>query len=181
MDHLAAFVTTGILAIAGFITYLLSYVYKFGPHLEEPIEKLQDALEPEPLLPQPKPMKNYIGILALGIRDFEGYVPPGEKDGSGVVHPNGSMAWRCRNPGNIKDINGEELVFPTYDIGFDYLMDYLIRACTGKHKAYNPEMTLMQFTHVFTGDPEPSPTNYANFLAKRCELPVTTKLKELVA
>lgn len=179
-------ITAFIIALLSLITAgftWLAKVYKIPPPDTMPSldnSQLEVNIVPEaPKLPQ-EPRKDYIGTLALGIRDFEGYIPPGGKDGSGTVHPNGSMAWRCRNPGNIKATNGEELVFKTYDDGFDYLLDYLNRACTGKHKAYKPEMTLMQFTHVFTGDPEPSPTNYANFLSTRLGLPTTTKLKELV-
>lgn len=53
------------------------------------------------------------------------------------------------NPGMIRSVNGPFLKFTTYEEGFEYLCDYLKRACSGKHSAYRPDMTIKQFFYVY--------------------------------
>lgn len=116
---------------------------------------------------EPPPAPDYLDLICLAIEDFEEYVVPGGIGRDGQKYPNGTKSWQCKNPGNIRDIHGVEMVFPTYDAGFACLKDYVTRAATGKHPAYKPTVTLMQFFHTYTGDPEPVPTNYAIFVGKR--------------
>lgn len=110
---------------------------------------------------------NLLVIFCNAIQVFEEYKP-------------GSQSYRTNNPGNIKDKNGKFLVFDTYEKGFAYLTDYVYRACTGKHASYKPEMTINQFFHIYTGDKEPVPTNYATFVALECGLSIGSEIKNLI-
>lgn len=107
---------------------------------------------------------------ALAAQNFEGWYP-------------GSTSYRHCNPGNCKDLQGEFIQFKTYQDGFDYLCNYFIRAATGQHRAYpkGGETTLNEFYHIYTSDPEPSPTNYAIAVAKACSVTPETKIKDLIA
>lgn len=126
--------------------------------------------EPEPI-PEPpaveEPKKDYITIFAKAIQDFEGWKP-------------GSKSYRNNNPGNIKNTKGQFIKYASYEQGFNALKDYIQRACTGKHKAYKPDFTIKDFIKTYAPDGEPIVTNYSNAIAKKLELPVTTKLKDLV-
>ena len=53
------------------------------------------------------------------------------------------------NPGMIRSVSGPFIKFNTYEEGFEYLCDYLTRACTGKHAAYRKDMTVKQFFSVY--------------------------------
>lgn len=133
--------------------------------------------EPEP----EKPAETRdVEVWAKAIQDFEGWVAPGEKDRTGEVYANGSKSYRNNNPGNIKGVGGGFLKFDTYKEGFDYLVDYLTRAATGRHRAYHPEMSLHEFFRTYAPDPEPIPHNYADFVAKRLGVTIYTKIKSLV-
>lgn len=115
-----------------------------------------------------KPVKeSLIEKWALAIQDFEGYTP-------------GSKSYRNNNPGNVKGMDGKFLVFKTYEAGFDYLCDYLKRACTGQHKAYKPDMNLKQFFLIYAPDPEPIPTNYTNFVATKMGVYPSVLIKNLL-
>ncbi len=128
-----------------------------------PVVKTLDT----PLPPQP-PIDR-IHQFALAQQSFEGYWP-------------GSSSYTHRNPGNIRDLSGNFITFPTYEAGLLALEDYIRRVIAGKHKAYprGGETTIMSYTHVYTGDPEPSPTNYAIHLAKAVSLSTGAKMKELL-
>ena len=60
------------------------------------------------------------------------------------------------NPGAIRSAKGPFLKFPSYQEGYDYLVDYLKRACIGTHKAYRKGMTIREFFSVY------SPSNDGN-------------------
>ena len=110
---------------------------------------------------------DYITPFALAIQEFEGFTP-------------GSKSFRFNNPGNIKNSLGEFIQFTSYDEGFLYLKNYIKRACTGEHRAYKPSFTIRQFVEVYAPDPEPIPTNYANFIAKKLGVYPSKKIGELV-
>ncbi len=169
----------GILAILGLIGAAIAgaftafaRIYKWGPFLEQD-EVVIDHTEPveAPVVPVPVelPKVDKVRIFAKAQEEFEGYFE-------------GSTSWRNRNPGNLKNLSGKFIRFSTYEEGFLALEDYIRRAAAGKHKAYpkGGKTTIMQYTHVFTGDPEPSPTNYAVYLAKALSVPVDTTMDYLL-
>lgn len=86
--------------------------------------------------------------------------------------------WR-NNPGGIKNRQGQFLIFKTYEEGFDYLCDYLRRACEGRHPAYPKagETTLNEFTQIYVGFHE---YNYASKVAAMLKVDVNIKIKELL-
>lgn len=89
------------------------------------------------------------------------------------------IAWN--NPGAIKSKSGKFLKFATYQEGFDYLCDYLTRACTGKHKAYTPETTLKRFFEIYAPAYDNNkPAIYSKYVADRLGVDVNIKIKELV-
>ena len=117
-----------------------------------------------------EPKKDYIDLMAQAIQEFEGWYE-------------GSKSWRNKNPGNIKKGDGSFMKFRTHEEGFNYLKDYLHRACTGKHKSYKPEFSLFKFVATYAPPSENSSAsilNYATHIAKALDLPAETQLKELV-
>lgn len=165
-----------------YIQAIIDYIYNALKVIQAKINTLPKPPVPSvpvpdhPLPPGPTKPISRIKELAKSMEVFEGYFAPGEDP----RFPSGSPAWRNKNPGNCKAKDGKFLVFKTKEEGFNYLCDYLTRACTGKHDAYKPEMTLNQFTHIYTSDKEPAPTNYAKHIANDLMVSTTTKLKELV-
>lgn len=91
-----------------------------------------------------------------------------------------SVGLRNNNPGNIKGLDGKFMKFKTYDEGFAYLCDYLTRACTGKHKAYRPDMTLRDFFSVYAPDGDKIINNYSSFVANRLGVFPSVKIKDLL-
>lgn len=129
--------------------------------------------KPKPVAPQPKPQPIVEPVgsklieWATAIRDYEG--KPGD------------LNYRLNNPGNIKGKNGKFLKFATWDEGWKYLLDYLTRATTGKHKSYKPEFSLLQFFKVYAPSADKNnPHAYASFVAKRLGVTVETQIKNLV-
>lgn len=180
-------IVMGVIILSGGYTLYRYYIQPFPPE-DEPVTPNPTPMLPQnpPVSPQtplaaPEPSKpDLITEWALAIQDFEEYVAPGGKGRDGVTYPTGTKAWRCKNPGNIMTSGGSEITFATYEAGFTYLKNYLIRACSGNHPAYKPTMTLMEAMHVYDGDPEPAPTNYANFCAERMGVLASTQIKGFV-
>ena len=113
------------------------------------------------------PYGTKIRIMALAQQAFEGWFLP-ESTHNGIYYPQGSPSYQRNNPGNDKGISGNGvtyfLTFATYDAGFTYLEHYIHQVCIGKHPAYPKGglTTIEEYCHIYTDDPEPSPTNYAN-------------------
>jgi len=61
---------------------------------------------------------------------------------------NAPKKWN--NPGAIKRLSGGFMTFTTYQAGFDYLVYYLERAATGKHRAYNNNMSVYDFFKTYS-------------------------------
>lgn len=121
---------------------------------------------PQPNLPREE--RDIVNEFCLAIQQYEGWYP-------------GSKAYRNNNPGNIRAVDGSFLVFPTYEKGFAYLKDYVTRACTGKHKAYQPTYNISQFFGVYAPTLDNNnPDKYAQFVADKIKLPITTQIKDLV-
>ena len=126
---------------------------------------------PAPIPPQPSlPIaeRDLINEFCLAIQEFEGYFP-------------GSNSYRLNNPGNIRAVAGGFLKFPTYAEGFAYLKNYVTRACTGKHKAYQPTYSFLNFFAVYApASDNNQPTHYAEWVAKKMKLSVNTQIKDLL-
>ena len=119
-----------------------------------------------------------LGKIHLGaeaIKEFEGWFPPS------IKVPLGSVSYRNKNPGNLKNLSGKFIVYPTYEAGWNALIDYLTRACTGRHMAYKPEMSIRQFFSVYApANDNNYPEKYAQFFASKIGVPVDTPIRELV-
>lgn len=138
--------------------------------IESPVPK-----PPQPSLPVAE--RDLINEFCLAIQGFEGWYAPGEN----AKYPNGTLSWRNNNPGNIRSVDGPFLVFPSYEKGFAYLKDYVTRACTGRHKAYQPTYSFLNFFHTYApGSDNNQPDHYAQWVADKMKLPVTTQIKDLV-
>lgn len=112
---------------------------------------------------------------ALAIKGMEGYFAPGEsKD-----YPNGTPAWRNKNPGNLKAAplvrsypgfigeNNGFAVFSSYEAGLNALQSMLFRACTPPVETYSPEMTLYAFYEKYAPKSDNNdPKHYAEVVAK---------------
>ena|SRR3990167_5990025 len=93
----------------------------------------------------------------------------------------GTPAWRNRNPGNLRSVKGPFTIFETDQAGWNALLDYLTRAATGKHKAYKPDFTLLQFFKVYAPSADKNdPDTYAKYVAKRLSVSINEKIKNLV-
>ena len=124
--------------------------------------------EVPPVIPPPTPTKRKIEEMAEAIQEFEGWYP-------------GSMSFRNSNPGNIRGVDGKFLVFPTDQTGFAYLLDYLVRAATGKHAAYKPTTTIQQFFETYAPVEDLNdPLKYASFVSKKVGVPIDTRIKDLL-
>lgn len=87
------------------------------------------------------------------------------------------------NPGALKAKDGKFIVFKTYEDGWSALLDYLVRAATGKHKAYPKagETTLLEFTRIYAPSWDSNnPDRYATWISKQIGVPVDTPIKELI-
>lgn len=87
------------------------------------------------------------------------------------------------NPGAIRGKDGKFLKFATYEQGYNYLCDYLTRACTGKHPAYpaGGETSLLLFTHIYAPSNDGNnPDAYAEFVAGRLKVATAIRIKELL-
>ena len=104
------------------------------------------------------------------------------KDWAKIIEEFENAPKDWNNPGAIKGLNGNFLRFDRYSEGFDYLCDYLIRACTGRHRAYprGGETTLKEFTYIYA-PPASNPTDkYVSFVVSKLKVESNTKIKELL-
>ena len=138
------------------------------------------------LAPAPK-LYSQLTMWAVGIKEFEDYVPPGGKYRDGNVAPNGSLSWRNKNPGNLRwspfeiDNTGGFSVFKTYDDGWKALLHQLTIAADGRSGVYHPGMTLKEFFHVYAPSSDNNyPDIYAQYVADRIGVPVNTLIKTLI-
>ena len=104
-------------------------------------------------------------------------------------HPT-SRASRNNNPGNLKFVAQAEAkgkdaggfaIFKTREDGIEALESQLVIAATGKSKVYSPDMTILQFFQKYAPAADKNnPKRYAEFVAGKLGVPVTTKIRELV-
>lgn len=145
--------------------------------LKDLLEKLVALL----LLKNQQPKPSRLDDWAAAIKDFEGYFPPGGQ------YPEGSVSFRNNNPGNLRwspfeDGNRNNFsYFNTYEKGWEALLHQLRIAANGQSKVYSPEDTLLRFFEKYAPSSDNNyPEVYANFVAKRMGVPVTTKIKTLL-
>lgn len=135
------------------------------------IQKQVDAL-PKPVVKDTyeevkEVLKGRLDEFCLAIRDYEG--KPGD------------LNYRNNNPGNIRGTDGKFLKFNSYEQGFAYLKEYVIRACTGKHKAYPKDPTILQFFKVYAPSSDNNnPEKYAKWIATRMKSTVDTKVSSFL-
>jgi len=120
---------------------------------------------------------NRLDAWALAIQSFEGYFP-------------GSRAYRNNNPGNIKFVGqktatGQDdkgfCVFPDYKTGLEALKSLLRYAATGNSKYYNPAGDLFAWASVYApASDNNAPRTYAEFVAKKIGVPISTPIRELL-
>lgn len=157
----------------------------YNPTQDEPLTPNPEPMPIEPpqspQVPVPAPLDR-VRACALAQQAFEGWYLPGSLH-NGIRYPEGSASYAHNNPGNIRDLMGAEIHYPTYNAGFAALEQYIRNVATGKHKAYphGAATTIMQYTHIFTGDPEPAPTNYAHAIATAVELSTDAPMSALLA
>jgi len=100
----------------------------------------------------------------------------------------GDLNHRNNNPGslpfgNIRNLSGEFKKFKTWDEGFAYLKDYVIRAGTGKHSAYKKNCTILEFFEVYAPrEDDNNPTKYAVWVVTKVGQPLFLgfKIKDLL-
>lgn len=129
------------------------------------IKAEKPIVAPSPVLPQPEPIGSLLFEWAKAIEVYEG----------------ANKAWN--NPGAIRSKSGPFLKFPTYQAGFDYLCAYLTRCATGQHPAYKKggELTLLEFQKIYSPSSDNNnPLAYATFVAKRLNVSIDEKIKNLV-
>ena len=123
------------------------------------------------------PSEPMLDTFCKAIRDFEG-VP-------------GDLNYRNCNPGNcrcspvgylpkygnVKCSPGGFAIFPTYELGWEYL-----QALVHHRAELHPEWTVLDFFKVYAPAGDNNPTEkYAKYVAARCGVIPTTKLKDLFA
>lgn len=156
---------------------ILAWLFGDVQNIQKKIDELPKV--DKPISPEPhevynevkeaimEPKRNLLKEFCTAISQYEG--GPGD------------LNHRNNNPGNLRSKFGPFLKFATWDEGFKALEDYVTRACTGKHKAYKPDFTIAQFFSVYapSGDNN-HPDLYANWVAKKIGVPVTTKIRDLL-
>lgn len=121
--------------------------------------------------------------MALAIKEFEGWVPRGGKGRDGKVYPDGSISYRCNNPGNLKWSKyqiGTKLGhanFATYEDGWKGLLFQLQIAYDGRSRAYSPNMTLLEF---FAKYAEGNQKEYSAHVAKAMKVDVLATIKSVL-
>ena len=155
----------------GIIQSLINVLLRLvGLMKEEGLTEIPDTpptpipVQPTPIpSPIPTPKPSLLIPWAKAIETFE----------------NANKNWN--NPGAIKGLTGKFLKFSTYQKGFDYLVEYLRRAATGRHSAYRPDMTLLQFYKIYApATDKNNPDQYSKFVADRLGVTIATKIKDLV-
>ena len=171
-------------------TRIIARLQKIVARLRKEIADIEQQNTPPLLPPQPpppEPPQPTITVLQFckAIEWYEGYFPPGENP----EHPNGTLAWRNRNPGNLRyagqaraigqDKNGFA-VFKTYQDGFGTLVEMVNRAIKGKSAVYSPTMTFTQYFNKYAPSADNNdPDRYAREVAKRLGVPPETRINEL--
>lgn len=131
---------------------------------------------------------NRIEDWALAIKKHEGWITPKDNNSK---YPKGTPSYRNNNPGNMRCTNlTKELgatgctnnlsVFPTYEVGFNALKQFLIYACTNKLRSYKSTMNLLEFYQKYAPSNDGNnPVNYSSDVAKQLGVSTYTKISDL--
>lgn len=101
----------------------------------------------------------------------------------------GSRSFRNNNPGNLRFVGqvgatsdrDNFAVFKTYEEGFGALLRMIQNAATGKSKVYYPTMTILEFFKKYAPSSDNNhPEKYAQYVADRVALLISSPIKELV-
>jgi peptidoglycan hydrolase-like protein with peptidoglycan-binding domain len=127
--------------------------------------------------------KSLIEVWAKAIQSHEGYYK-------------GSRSYRNNNPANFKSgtltsfmkslgatgvDSGGFCIFPSYEIGFKALCNFLEMACKDKLASYQSGMTLLQFYNKYAPSSDGNNTlAYAKTVAKAIGGTINTKIVELL-
>ena len=132
-----------------------------------PIPPATPTVEP---VTTPTPKRDMVTECANAQKAFEGWYP-------------GSASYKRNNPGNLTNADGTFKTFATSEKGFDALKAYIVRVAQGNNSNYpkKGDTTIMEYTHIYTGDKEPVPTNYGNFIANKLNIAATFKMKDLLS
>lgn len=167
------------------------------------LKKLQDyiaSLKPAPIIENPTPKDVLINAFAKAIEKHEDYVLPGGRYRSGEIAPQGSVSFRCRNPGNARFYIGGYLakygevrestlgknvekgirgfaVFSSYEVGFMYLKNLILEKARKL-----PSDNLFDFFKVYAPKEDNNdPIKYAEAVAKAMNVnPATWRLSNLL-
>lgn len=140
------------------ISYLRLAIAKL---LTEPKPPIVSASE----IPEPEARGSLLIQWAKAIEQFENF----------------SVAYH--NPGAIRGVDGKFLKFATHEDGFNYLLNYLTRVATGKHKAYpkGGETTLLEFQSIYSPVLDHNnPQSYAQVVARELGVATDIKIKNLI-
>lgn len=111
----------------------------------------QQPAQPTPVSPKGSPTR--IQQLCSLIQTYEGWIAPGGSDAAGNVYPQGSPAFRNKNPGNIRCAPADRetwpasavsatdsgfCVFETYESGMATLDNNITAICLGTAAIDNP-------------------------------------------
>ena len=104
-----------------------------------------------------------------------------------------SVSYRCKNPGNLKyapltvsfgatgklpaSDGGYFCIFPSYEVGFKALCEFLKLGAEDRLKAYHNSRTLLAFTKKYANPPN---DGYARSVAKALGVDVNINIKELL-
>lgn len=160
---------------------LLQLIIDIIKALFTPQQSTKTPVVAEPVVVPPTPVapivenKATVRNFCLAIQSREGYLNPSQ------YPPRGSTSWRNQNPGNCKDLNGNFLVFDTYEIGFAYLENYVRRVMVNKHLAYPTDPTIAQYFAVYAPTADSNdPTSYANEVASKLGVNSSFLIKNLI-
>lgn len=92
-----------------------------------------------------------------------------------------SIAFKNNNPGNIRSVGGGFKSYDTIEEGYNDLTNYIQRAMTGKHKAYDPNESLLDFCKTYSPKSDGNdPVAKANIIAKDLGVSLDTPISKLL-
>lgn len=148
-----------------------------------------DLLKPIPDLPKElmnTQKRDLLKEFCLAIQEYEGYFAPNENK----LYPNGTRAWKNKNPGNLRYV-GQKLavgkdkdnfcIFNTYEDGFATLKAMVERVAKGLSKVYRADMTIVEFVKVYAPSTDGNyPEKYAQFIGRKLGIGTDTKINQLI-
>lgn len=163
--------------VGGFLVFYIKKPQANPEPTPVPTTPLADPVPVEPVIDRAGNLEKF----AMAQQIFEGWFLPGSTH-DGVYYSHGSNSYQHQNPGNCKKSDGTFITFPSYEAGFQYLKDYILHVRNGQHKAYpkGGDTNISEYTHIYTGDKEPAPTNYASAIANALKVFPSAKLRDIV-